>query len=59
MHIRVGGDVLVQLGTHQIRNLYDMPAALNAYHPDDTVGVALPRDGQRVESRATLRTRGG
>lgn len=54
-----GGDILVQLGDHQIKNLYDMTDALNAYRPGDTVVVVFLRDGQRTETKATLRKRGG
>ncbi len=54
-----GGDILIQLGDHVIKNLYDMTDALNAYRPGDTVVVVFLRDGQRTEAQATLRKRGG
>ncbi len=54
-----GGDILIQLGNHQIKNLYDMTDALNAYQPGDTVVLVFLRDGQRTETKATLRKRGG
>jgi S1-C subfamily serine protease len=54
-----GGDILIQLGDHAIKNLYDMTDALNAYKPGDTVTLVFLRDGQRTESKATLRKRGG
>jgi hypothetical protein len=53
------GDILIQLGDHPIRNLYDMTEALNAYRPGDTVVLVYLRDGRRFETRATLRARGG
>ena len=54
-----GGDVLIQLGDHVVKNLYDMTDALNAYKPGDTVTLVFLRDGQRTEGKATLRKRGG
>lgn len=54
-----GGDILVQLGDHAIKNLYDMTDALNAYRPGDTVTLVYWRAGQRIVTRATLRKRGG
>ncbi len=54
-----GGDILIQLGDHGIKNLYDMTDALNAYKPGDTVTLVFLRDGQRTETKATLRRRGG
>lgn len=53
------GDILIQLGDHPIKNLYDMTEALNAYRPGDTVVLVYLRDGRRFETRATLRARGG
>jgi hypothetical protein len=53
------GDILIQLGDHPIKNLYDMTEALNAYRPGDTVTVVYLRDGRRLETQATLRARGG
>jgi S1-C subfamily serine protease len=54
-----GGDILIQLGDHTIKNLYDMTDALNAHKPGDTVVLVFLRNGQRTESKATLRKRGG
>lgn len=53
------GDVLVQLGEHQIGNLYDMENALRAYQPGDSVLVGILRDGRRLDLRAVLGRRGG
>jgi S1-C subfamily serine protease len=53
------GDILIQLGDHPIKNLYDMTEALNAYRPGDTVVLVYLRGGQRLETQATLRARGG
>ncbi len=53
------GDILIKLGTYEITNLYDMSAALRAYKPGDTVDIVVLRDGERIESRTTLKRRGG
>ncbi len=53
------GDVLVQLGEHQIKNLYDMENALRAYQPGDSIVVGVLRDGRRLDLRAALGRRGG
>ncbi|MBI3982655.1 MAG: M28 family peptidase [Gemmatimonadetes bacterium] len=52
------GDIIVQLGDHEVRDLYQMTDALRAYKPGDTITVVVVRDGQRVELRATLTRRG-
>jgi hypothetical protein len=54
-----GGDILIQLGDKTIKNLYDMTDALRAHQPGETVVVVYLRDGQRVETKATLGKRGG
>ncbi len=51
------GDILVQLGEHVIKNLYDMTDALRAHKPGDTVLVAVMRDGERIERSVTLKSR--
>lgn len=53
------GDVLVRLGEHEVKNLYDMQNALNAHKPGDTVRIVVMRDGKPLELRATLGRRGG
>ena len=52
------GDVLVQIGDKEIANLYDMTDALRSHHPGDVVKLVYLRDGERVETTATLGTRG-
>jgi len=54
-----GGDILVQLGDYEIKDLYVMTDALRAYKPGDVVAVAVIRDGERVEMKVTLGKRGG
>ena len=53
------GDVLIQLGEHEVKDLYDMTDALRAHAPGDVVTIVVMRDGQRLELTATLGTRGG
>jgi hypothetical protein len=54
-----GGDILIQLGDKTVRNLYDMTDALRAHQPGETVVLVYLRDGQRIETKVTLGTRGG
>ncbi len=54
-----GGDVLVQLGEFEIKNLYDMTDALRAHKAGDVVQLVVTRDGERIEMTATLGKRGG
>lgn len=54
----LGGDILVQLGEHEITNLYDMTDALRAHEPGDSVRIVVLRDGERIELAATLGRRG-
>jgi Zn-dependent M28 family amino/carboxypeptidase len=49
------GDILVQIGDHEIKNLNDMQSALMSYQAGDTVLLAVLRDGQRIETEATLK----
>lgn len=53
------GDIIVQLGDYEVKDLYDMTDALRAHKPGDVVMVAVMRDGQRIEVTATLGKRGG
>jgi S1-C subfamily serine protease len=48
------GDVLVRIGTHDIRTVEDFEFALRSAHPGDRVTVVVERDGQRLELPATL-----
>jgi len=54
-----GGDILVQLGDYEIKDLYAMTDALRAYKPGDVVTAAVIRDGERIEMTVTLGKRGG
>jgi len=53
------GDILVQLGEHEVKDLYGMTDALGAHKPGDVVKVVVLRNGDRVELTATLGKRGG
>ena len=53
------GDIIVQIGEHDVKDLYQMTDALRAYKPGDSVIVAVMRDGKRLELSATLSSRGG
>ncbi len=54
-----GGDILVQLGEFEIKNLYDMTDALRAHKAGDVVQLVVTRGGERIEMTATLGKRGG
>ncbi len=53
------GDILVQLGEHEVKDLYGMTDALRSHKPGDVVEIVVLRDGDRVELTATLGKRGG
>ncbi|HEX9690495.1 MAG TPA: M28 family peptidase [Gemmatimonadales bacterium] len=52
------GDIIIQLGTFEVKDLYGMTDALRSYKPGDTITVVVLRDGERLELEATLGTRG-
>jgi hypothetical protein len=54
-----GGDIIVQIGEYEVKDLYAMTDALRNYKPSDVVTVAVMRDGERVEVSVTLGKRGG
>lgn len=53
------GDIIVQIGDHEVKDLYAMTDALRAHQPGDSVVIAVLRDGKRIELRATLTRRSG
>lgn len=53
------GDVLVGIGDHDIKDLYEMTDALRAHKPGETVELRVRRDGEVVALTATLGRRGG
>ena len=54
-----GGDILIQLGEHEVKNLYDMTDALRAHKPGDVVRIVVLRGDERLEMIAELGKRGG
>ena len=54
-----GGDIIVQIGEFEVKDLYAMTDALSNYKPGDVVTVAVMRDGERIELSVTLGKRGG
>ena len=53
------GDVLIQLGRHEIADLQAMTDALRSHQPGDTVIVVFRRGGATDSTRAVLARRGG
>lgn len=53
------GDILIRLGSHEIKDLEAFTAALRAHRPGDEVDVVVIRDGAEVRLRAVLGRRGG
>ncbi len=54
-----GGDIIVQIGDYEVKDLYAMTDALRNYKPGDVVTVAVMREGERIEMSVTLGKRGG
>ncbi len=54
-----GGDIIIRIGDHEVKDLYGMTDALRAHKPGDVVTVVVLRDGERLELTATLGKRGG
>ena len=50
-----GGDVLVQIGEHEVPDLMGLQRALMALKAGDTVTIVFMRDGERMEATATLK----
>ena len=48
------GDILVRLGTHDIRSVEDLMYVLNDSKPGETVKAVVERGGKRVEVEATF-----
>jgi hypothetical protein len=53
------GDVIVEFGGDEVKDIYGYTAALAKHKPGDTVTVVVMRDGKRVTLTATLGKRGG
>ncbi len=48
------GDILIQIGEHEVADLYAMTSALRAHKPGDHVTLVVLRNGERIELSATL-----
>ncbi len=51
------GDTIVEFDGKSIKNLYDFTYALQARKPGDEVVIKYRRDGQELETKATLAVR--
>jgi hypothetical protein len=54
-----GGDIIVQIGDFEVKDLYGMTDALRSFKPGDEATVAVMRDGERIEMTVTFGKRGG
>jgi hypothetical protein len=52
------GDIIVEFGGKQVKDLYEYSNALYAHKPGDDVDVVVMRDGKRVALRVKLGKRG-
>ena len=50
-----GGDIIVQIGEHEVPDLMGLQRALMALKAGDTVTIVFMRDGERKEATATLK----
>ena len=50
-----GGDIIVQIGEHEVPDLMGLQQALMALKAGDTVTIVFMRDGERKEAPATLK----
>ncbi len=50
-----GGDIIVQIGEHEVPDLMGLQRALMALKAGDTVTIVFMRDGERKEAPATLK----
>lgn len=53
-----GGDIIVEFGGREVKDLYGYTEALYAHKPGDTVNVVFLREGKRTETTVTLGSRG-
>jgi membrane-associated protease RseP (regulator of RpoE activity) len=53
------GDVIVQIGQHEVTDLQAMTNALRAHRPGDVVDLSYVREGERRTVSVTLGSRGG
>lgn len=48
------GDILTQIGSTKVKNIYDLTAALSSLEPGNVVDVVVLRDGKEVRMKALL-----
>jgi aminopeptidase YwaD len=53
----LAGDVLIRLGSREIRNIYDYTYALGDYKPGDRVTAVVQREGREVSVEVVLAAR--
>ncbi len=53
------GDIIVQIGDFEVKDLYGMTDALRQYKPGDVATVTVVRDGEHIEMPVTFGKRGG
>jgi S1-C subfamily serine protease len=51
------GDIIVELAGRKIENIYDYTYALEAVKPNEEIGIAVERAGERVELKITPKSR--
>jgi len=49
------GDVIVQIGEIEVKDIYGLQEALTSYKSGQTVTIIFIRDGERMETEATLK----
>ena len=49
-----GGDIIIKLGTIDIKNIYDYTFALGQYKPGDDLELVYKRNGQTIKTRIVL-----
>ena len=54
-----GGDIIVQIGDFEVKDLYAMTEALGSFKPGDVATVTVMRDGKRIDMTVTFGKRGG
>ena len=52
-----GGDIIVEFGSQQIKNIYDYTYAMDAVKIGKPVDVVVVRDGQKVKLTVTPEAR--
>jgi len=49
------GDVITQIGDVEVKNIYGLQEALTTYKRGETVTIVFLRNGERLETQATLK----